>query len=274
MRNLLKTDMLRFLKTKQFLILAIICVVYALGYPALMYLFQELLNIANSQGGPIQLSFAKSFSYIHFSLGIPLLLSIIMFTTVLASEFSYGTVRNKIIAGYTRVQIYLSLLITLFVFMFSVIFISSLLSFGLAGILFYYDNIGGTFINDIGYYFIALVVSILIIAVYASIVCLFTIGLNKTALSIIMPIILIFVCLILEGIYEGLIETLINNNSQTNFIDILTFLKCFNLSYQSTALCNLRFEYYEILAFIFGPLGFAALLTFLGLFAFNKRDVK
>jgi hypothetical protein len=89
-----------------------------------------------------------------------------------------------------------------------------------------------------------------------------------------MPIILIFVCLILEGIYEGLIETLINNNSQTNFIDVLTFLKCFNLSYQSTALCNLRFEYYEILAFIFGPLGFAALLIFLGLFAFNKRDVK
>lgn len=274
MRNLLKTDMLRFLKTKQFLILAIICGIYALAYPALMYLSQELLNLASNNSEPIQLMFAKQFSFIHFSLGIPLLLSIIMFTTVLASEFSYGTVRNKIIAGYTRVQIYLSLLITLFVFMFSIIFISSVLSFGLGGILFYYDNIGGTFANDIGSYFIALFVSILITAVYASIVCLFTIGLNKTALSIIMPIILIFVCLILNGIFDGLIQVLIEQNSQTNFIDILTFLKCFNLSYQSTALCDLRFEYYEILAFIFGPLGFTALLIFLGLLAFKKRDVK
>jgi ABC-type transport system involved in multi-copper enzyme maturation permease subunit len=177
-----------------------------------------------------------------------------MFTTVLASEFSYGTVRNKIIAGYTRVQIYLSLLITLFVFMFSVIFISSVLSFGLAGILFYYDNIGGTFINDIGSYFIALFISILIIAVYSSIVCLFTIGLNKTALSIIMPIILIFVCLILEGIYEGLIETLINNNSQTNFIDILTFLNCVNVYKELSLLNSFGFEPYQIIAYILNPL--------------------
>ena len=272
MRNLLRTDMFRFLKSKQFLILSIICGIYSLAYPALIYLIQEFASMAT--GKAQQLMYAKQFSFSSFGLGIPLLLTIIMFTTVLANEFSYGTVRNKIIVGYSRTKIYLSLAITTLTFMFGIVFISSILSFGLAGILFYYDNLGGMFIYDIGYYLIGLVIALLIMAVYVSIVMLFTVGLNKTALSIIVPIILIFFSVIISTICDTFLLELSYQGLDTNFVDILTFIKCINIYYQSVKISELSLEYYEIIAFIIFPWLGAGLFTFLGLLAFNKKDIK
>ncbi len=274
MRNLLKADMIRFLKSKQFLVLSIILGIYSIGYPILVYFIQEMANMVSNSSEPINMLYAKQLTFSHFSLGIPLLLTIILFTTILNNEFSCGAIRNKIISGYSRTQVFLSLFITMFVFMFGIVFIASLLSFIVGGILLYYDAQGRTFIDDIGSYLIALFVSMCIMSVYTSIICLFVIGLNKTPLGIIFPIIFIFLAIIVSAMCDTFIEILVQKGSNSNFIDVLTFLQCINIYYQTSKLTELSFQYYEVLAFIFAPLLFSSLLVFLGMFSFKRRDLK
>ena len=290
MRNLLKTDLLRFLKSKQFLILIIIASLLSLAIPALLYLLQEGIKLASAtpETSGISIFNAKDFAFAgygfmynismsdsYFSMvNISFILTLILFTVLLANEFNSGTVRNKIIVGHSRRDIYLSLYITLFVFMFGVALFTSILSLSLSGILFTYDSLGRIFFEDLGNFFLGLLFAACSYLFLASIICFFLIGLGKTPLAIILSIVLAFFGLIAYSICDAIIQVLILEQSQSNFIDILTFLNCVNVYKELSLLNSFGFEPYQIIAYILNPLGLAALITLGGLLCFNKREVK
>ena len=113
MRSLLKADLRRVLKDKLLIVMGILAVVFALITPLLYALIISGMG-ADEDLEIFGIAFtAKSMFFNSFSLGnnlgliVPVLLAI-----VLCKDFSFGTVRNKIIAGKTRFQIYMSLFIT------------------------------------------------------------------------------------------------------------------------------------------------------------------
>jgi len=290
MRNLLKTDFIRFLKSKQFLIIAIISVVVGIGMPILFYGLQEILKFYETDPSSSGMSFfsAKDFAFSSYgfqmsytfmgirgsSVSVVFIITAILFTIIVSSDFSYGIIRNKIIAGHSRMHIYLSLYITLYVFMFGVALISSLISFGVAGILFDYDTTGKIFLDDFGSLLLGILFGALGYLFFAGFICLFAIGLNKTPLAIIFTILLGFLGMLVGLLCDGIIEALIQTGSESNLIDILTFINCINIHKSMSELNKLDYKSYEIIANLINPIGWAGLVNFLGLLIFNKRDIK
>ena len=291
MRNLLKTDLLRFVRSKQFIILCILSAVIAVGVPVLLYLLQELIKISSGVSGDqstVSIFNAKDFTFAGYGfmytlryegtaismINVSFILTLILFTVLLANEFSYGIVRNKLIVGHSRVEIYLSLILTLFIFMFGLAFISSILSLGMAGILFFYDSTGRIFIDDFGSIMLGLLMGGCAYTFVASVICFFAVGLGKTPLAIVLSLVLAFLGYLGYIICDSIILVLRAEGSESNFIDILTFLNCVNIYKEMSELNSLSYEPYQIIAYIFNPLGWTALVSFLGIKIFEKRDIK
>ena len=117
MLNLIKASLYKLFRDKTFLVTAIIGVVLAA--------FMVLINygIGALKGETMFMSTATPGS--NFGLAVPI--NLIVFTV---GEFTYGTVRNKIIAGLSKTKIYFGLFITGLVFTFILMGTYSLLVVG------------------------------------------------------------------------------------------------------------------------------------------------
>ena len=109
MTGLLKSDFRRILKDKLLIVVGILAVVFAITLPLLYaVIFSTADVLATEMLG--NMFTAKTLFFSSFSMGnnlglvVPVLLAII-----LCKDFSFGTVRNKIIAGKSRKAIYMSL---------------------------------------------------------------------------------------------------------------------------------------------------------------------
>ena len=109
MFNLLKTDFKRILCDKLFLVLCIIGGAFAVFTPLLYKVLfslieaEEFLNMTVNAKSLFFTAFSPSD---NFGLILPILLAII-----LCKDFSHGTVRNKLICGYSRKKVFLSMYI-------------------------------------------------------------------------------------------------------------------------------------------------------------------
>ena len=65
-----------------------------------------------------------------------------------------------------------------------------------------------------------------------------------------------------------------SNRFRIKLKDILTFVNCVNIHKSMSELNKLDYKSYEIIANLINPIGWAGLVNFLGLFIFNKRDIK
>ena len=110
MLRLLKTDLLRVIKDKLFIVVCILCVGFALFTPTIYKLLELLLTEDEADILFGSLFQAKDIFYASFSLTnnfgliLPILLSIII-----CKDFTYGTVRNKIICGHSRTNVFFSI---------------------------------------------------------------------------------------------------------------------------------------------------------------------
>ena len=112
MSGLLKADFRRVFKDKLLIVMGILAVVFAAITPVLYAIIFSGLGSADEMTMDILSMYisGKAQFFSSFSLGNNLgLIAPVLLAIVLYKDFSYGTIRNKIIAGKSRTSIYLSL---------------------------------------------------------------------------------------------------------------------------------------------------------------------
>lgn len=135
MRNLLKADLLRVVKDRLFIALIILCFVLSLMSPILTGF---ITLIVSSKDNTRELVSAASNALMAFTPlnNFGLILTIFM-CVILCKDFNNGTIRNKIIAGKSRLAVFASNTITTIIFTTSFMLFGFLLSLG--GNLIFFD---------------------------------------------------------------------------------------------------------------------------------------
>ncbi|MCR4911797.1 MAG: hypothetical protein K5925_04670 [Bacilli bacterium] len=111
MFNLFKASLYKLFREKTFLITMIIGTVLAITLPLIYYAIGQLSDISLCSGQSMLLSSVSTGN--NFGLTVPINLAVLV-----VSEFTTGTLRNKIIAGYRKSFIYASLLFSGIIFTF------------------------------------------------------------------------------------------------------------------------------------------------------------
>lgn len=134
MKSILKADLKKFLKSK----IPLVLIIVAVALPLFNSLVTSLIFKLTSNETGVDMSdfvnnpftYASSFSPIN-NVGILLLIFVVI---VGAGDFTQSTIRNKIIAGHTKNNIYLSSLILNLTIMLVTMFVYSTLSYLFNGI--------------------------------------------------------------------------------------------------------------------------------------------
>lgn len=304
MTNLLKADMFRFVKSKQFLIAAIVTAVIAIGTPLLYFGITKGVALAIGESlDPDDLTgvFAgKDYAFINygfyynlagtspnvaisgFMFNISFIISVILFSIAVARDFTYGTIRNKIITGKSRVSIYASLFITLYTFLVSLTIIGGLLSFATFCLFFKYDGTGLTIFTDyeaLGNLLLSLVFILCAYFFICSFICFFAVGMGKTPLAIVFTMLLGIAGYLASSILPSIriiLESLAEANGKdySMWYNLFNFINTINVFDEFASLNLYGYKYYQIVGYILYPLSFGCGISALGILVFNKRSLK
>ena len=146
MLNIIRASLFKLFRDRTFIVTAIIGVVLAAFMLGIYALIDHFID-TSSEGGVRHLLLTGENFYLSAltpgtSFGIMVPINLIVFTV---GEFTYGTIRNKIIAGLSKTKIYFGLFITGLVFTFILAGGYALITIGLGSIIggFHVDLIGG-----------------------------------------------------------------------------------------------------------------------------------
>lgn len=274
MRSLLKADFKRVLQDKLLIVMGILAVVFAAMTPllyALMFIdigIEEDPMVASLISGKAQ--FFSSFS-IGNNLGMiaPVLLAI-----ALCKDFSFGTVRNKIIAGKSRSGIFLSLFVTCATVLIAVMLLHAFITLGISLIFFDYQPTAFV-IADLWYFLESLAFEFLVLLWVAALLSYLCACAKNVGLVIVLYIAVTFLLVIVASIVQGMIAVMgmIGDNEQT--LEVLRFIDRINIGsatvYIGTGTAyTLEDVLYLTVPPTVGILGFLGL----GLWRFNKKDLK
>ena len=274
MKGLLKADFKRVFKDKLLIVMGILAVVFALITPLLYALLFSGANemVAGMVGGIVS---AKSNFFASFSVGNNLgLIAPVLLAIVLCKDFSFGTVRNKIIAGKSRSAIFLSLFITCSVIFVAVMLLHAFVTLGVSLIFFDYQQ-GEFTVSDFWYFMESLALDILTLLFVAALLSWLCACMKNVGLVIVLYIAISFV-LVLAGSIMQMVYTImetLDGNEKT--ISVLKFLDRINVASAVTYIgtgtkYTLEDVLYLTIPSIAGILGFLGL----GLWRFNKKDLK
>lgn len=268
MINLLKADFFRLLKHK----ITLVSLIIALALPLIMaglyaalkaFLIDiggeesaDVFNIAMN-GGTLMLS--------TFSLTNNLGLVLPVFLVIgIMSDISSGTIRNKIILGYKRYQIFASHFITAFIYALAIMVVYAAFS-ALWGIIF----LGAPELTSEGqlsylYYYVLGLLGLAIVAALAS--CLSLSTLNSAG-----SIIITLAITIVVGFLASILMTFLNGPDIADYVKhIIRFIPSYVNSYASM-------DNITTIMFLEGLGGiaiFTAIPYALGTYLFSKRDLK
>ena len=274
MKGLFKADFKRVFKDKLLIVMGILAVVFALITPLLYALLFSGANemVAGMVGGIVS---AKSNFFASFSVGNNLgLIAPVLLAIVLCKDFSFGTVRNKIIAGKSRSAIFLSLFITCSVIFVAVMLLHAFVTLGVSLIFFDYQQ-GEFTVSDFWYFMESLALDILTLLFVAALLSWLCACMKNVGLVIVLYIAISFV-LVLAGSIMQMVYTImetLDGNEKT--ISVLKFLDRINVASAVTYIgtgtkYTLEDVLYLTIPSIAGILGFLGL----GFWRFNKKDLK
>jgi len=256
MTNLLKANIYKLLKSKAFYILFGLNLLFVL-------LTIIVMKLSVSSGMGMNLSdnaFIETMILMNIGCNFLSVLAIVLF---LGNEYKNGAIRNKIIIGKNRTELYLANAIT-GIIIGSVIFLSGMLEIIVLGLIFF-----GMGSLSIGNLFLYLLEGLLFSIVFSSLYSFIAIISNRANRAILFGIIVYFSLEILVSILSGL--SLINN----------TFEKVINIIYKiipdgqvSLMLNTDKMTTFLYVLFATTSLIYTALFTFLGLKIFKKMDIK
>ncbi len=277
MSRLLKSDFKRFFKDKLFLVVCILAVVFSVTTP-LLYLVifgamgeidpltEEMLSsYVNAKG-----QFFAAFSFSN-NLGLiaPLLIGIILF-----KDFSYGTIRNKIIAGYSRKSIFLSIFVVCFTTLFGVILAHAFLT--LIVCLPFFDYQSTPFVMaDLWYLLESLFFQMLVYLFISAFVSNLCVTKSNMGLVIVVYIGVALGFSMVASVMQMVllaIEMFPEMKTVASILDFIQRINVFNSS--ATIGMGASYEIKDLLYYTVVPILFTAGLIGHGILKFSKKDLK
>ena len=266
MRELLKTDLRRILKDKLFLIVCILGAVFAIFTPILSQFLIIGLDIDEELVGSF--STAKSMFFSAFSLSgnfgliLPILLSI-----VICKDFSYGTVRNKIISGKSRSSIFLSMFLSSSIIICATMLIHALITLVISLCFFPYQIESFT-IGSVGYLLLSLLFSILIYVFVSALISFLCVFMKNVGLSIVIYVAINFLFSIV-GTVISLAATF--SGSDSKVLEILQKANLFTATHIGT---GVSYSLLDVLCTLLPIFIGTAFCLFWGNCIFKKKDLK
>ncbi len=268
MFSLLKIDLKRVLKDKLFLVLIILAGVFAVITPLLYEMMFVLLEAEEFAGMMID---GKTIFFSSFSAGNNLgLIAPVLIMIVLCKDFSYGTIRNKIISGNKRAQIFVSLFITCFVITWGIVLVHALLSLGVSLLFFDYQSTPFT-TADFNYLISSLAIQMLIWFFICAIMALFIVLMKNAGLAIVSYVAVMFVFTIIGAIFQTVL--IIPNIVDETTLKVLEFFNGSNPFVNMIGMGS-RYELKDVLYMVIPCVLGSALCIGLGIIGFNKKDLK
>lgn len=274
MRGLLKADFKRVFQDKLLLIMGILAVVFSLITPLLYALL-----LTGDSGGIMELiagdTYAKNQFFASFSVGNNVgLIAPVLLSIALCKDFSYGTVRNKIIAGKSRSAIFMSLFITCSVIFVGVMLLHGFVTLGVGLIFFDYQPAAFT-VSDFWYFLQSLALDILTLLFVSAMLSWLCACMKNVGLVIVFYIAFSFGLTLASSIIQMVLFYMENAGGKESTISILRFVDRINVASAVTyigtgAKYTCKDLVYLILPSTVGILGFLGL----GLRKFNKKDLK
>ena len=268
MTNLIKTDFKRILKDRLFLILCIIGGAFAVIIPLL---YKGLFSVVGAEEVLAMTMSAKSLFFTAFSpsdnfgLILPILLAI-----VLCKDFSQGTVRNKLICGYSRKSIFLSMYITCATVVCSLILCYALINLFVSLTFLDYQATPFTW-ADFGYLMLSVLFEIIIYLFISALICFFVSFVKNKGLVIVLYVGAMFFFLIF-GVVASLAFIFVDPSNVVlyKFMEFLTLANPF----MSAIGDGTAYMFTEALAIVLPSLVLGVLLVFFGTMIFIKKDLK
>lgn len=276
MAKLLKVDLKRILKDKLLLVVAIIGVVLSLTTP-LIYKFIYLFLGADDTGLLGSLLSIKTMFYSSFSLSnnigfiIPVFLLIIM-----SKDFSYGTIRNKIISGSSRTNVFLSMFISC-----SIVIVLAMLAYaalnGLLTVALFSNEMASITKEGVLYFVLSILFEILIYIFIAALLSFINVFAKNAGLKIILYVALAFGLMMIYSIVQVSMSVLIINGTENQLlIDLLEALLKLNVFYSNAGIIGAVDKYIaeDIIYILVSTILGTGLFVFLGIVSMNKKDIK
>lgn len=280
MLNLLKSDLYRFFKSKQLIIISIIALVFAIMVPALNYILQGVVSKLTDEEVVISELRASSSALARmqdalnpgslFGFLLPIFVSVI-----LASDFKDGTIRNKIITGISRYRVNASSFLSTAIFIVTIMlgygiitFLMSLIFFGV-----FPQNVDKA--NYIGNLFLTLLFDVFSYIFVASLILLLVNIFRTQGISAFMYIVALFSFQFVGGIFLAIINVI--KAYETNMTELTNFLNLFqwiNPFYMMNTLTVSDYKVSEIISNIVTPIAWSALNYYLAYLLMKKKDIK
>ena len=274
MRELIQADLKRVIKDKLLLVLAILAVVFALITPLTFALVFSVIDVSEEPMLAALVSakglFFQSFSMTN-NMGFiaPILLAIVLY-----KDFSYGTVRNKIISGKSRSQIFLSTFIVCSLVLVCLIMLSAFITLGVSLIFFDYQE-GAFAAADLGYFFASLGFELLVLLFMSALLSLLCTCSKNLGIAIVLYLAFTF-ALTLVGSFTQVIgavaQTFVESELLAKVIKVIDRLNVgMATSYIGT---GDSYSLSDVLYLTLPALSGIAAFLGLGLVSFNKKDLK
>lgn len=275
MTRLLKADFKRFFKDKLFLVSCIIALVFSFITPLLYKLiFSSLLQFEMEELGMIlnlNTLFFQSFSLSNNAgMIVPILIVIIIF-----KDFSFGTIRNKIIAGHNRTNIFLSLFIVSSTII-SIIMFSSAIVTGLLSMALFPDLVSKITSKEIGYFIASIGFELLIMIFVAALVSFLCVFMKNAGLAIIIYAALMLAGTAINGITTIAISFLQFETGKEELVKLIENISYLNIFANNSSVVGLTSSYNstQVLLILLSSLLGISMFVGLGILVFNKKDIK
>ena len=218
---------------------------------------------------------AKTMFFNGFSLGnnfgliAPVLLSI-----VLCKDFSYGTIRNKIISGHSRVSIFLSTYVVCFVTLFCIMFIGAALSL-VVGLCFFPFAASEGSASLVGYCFGSLGLEVLLFLCISALITFLCTKAKNSGLAVVLYVAVVLVMTLVGSILQIGEVALVLDPEKEIWLKLVQFIEKINVFGYGTIIgVGESYDLKTALCCAITPiLGTAGLLA-LGIFSFKRKDIK
>ena len=274
MGNLIKADLKRIRRDKMMIIIVILAVVFALITPLL---YAALLSGIDTEGmefmlGPIN---AKSSFFGSFSMGNNLGLIVpVLIAIILRKDFSQGTIRNKIIAGKSRTQIFLSMFAACAVTLILVMLFHAFVTLGISLLLFEYQATPFT-ISDYWYFMASLGFDLLLLLFIASFISWLCASMKNVGTVIVLYIAFTFVLTIISAITTTVQTVFEFEGGRETAVEILEIVNRINVANATSYIgTGTSYSLTDVLYITLPPLAGIAGFLGLSLMKFRKKDLK
>lgn len=274
MLDLIKSDFKRILKDKLMLVVSIIAAAFAIAAPLLYKAIFLMVGMEEELGILAEMGVAPTAKSTYFSAFMPGdnmgLIAPILISIILCKDFSHGTVRNKIIAGRKRWQVFLSSFIACATVLCALMLVYAILTLLISLLVFEYQYEPFT-VKDFWYLLASTGMKILAFVFIAALICFLSVFMKNAGLTIVSYVAVVFLFVIVGSVMQ--VAGMMLDPTETAY-SVLEFLCNTNIFIASFIGSGTSYSALELACGIAVPLLWSTLLLGLGLLVFKKKDIK